>query len=261
MKMLSLFRSELYQIRKTLAVKLLFLVITIVSVIMGIRETSAGYIKEIQEIGQDYILYLGGNLSGSMGDYAMAVLLAGLLAAWIISSGFENRTIQEAASYGRSRTRIYWVKMSVYIMASVLICLVYWFVTCIPLFIKNGTGTEDIVKNLCHPGYISGMLVSCILAYISVFAICGVIAFMVQKASITIGICIIGISLGFTLIRGVLPESLVKIINYTPAGLFERVLKLDLSWSDIIVTSCVSIAWIIITGVAGLYKFKTTELK
>ncbi len=53
--MFSLFRSELYQIRKNLAVKILFLFVIITSVFLGIQEASDSYDAEYKEIGRDYI--------------------------------------------------------------------------------------------------------------------------------------------------------------------------------------------------------------
>ena len=75
------------------------------------------------------------------------------------------------------------------------------------------------------------------------------------------GICIIGITLEFTIITKALPESLSGMLNYTPVGLSGQVLKLDVSWNDIIKTSLTSIAWIIGISTAGLLKFQKTELK
>ena len=105
------------------------------------------------------------------------------------------------------------------------------------------------------------MLFAGSLAYLSIFAICAVIAITTQKTSITMGICIISITFGFTIITKALPESLSGMLNYTPVGLSGQVLKLDVSWNDIIKTSLTSIAWIIGISTAGLLKFQKTELK
>lgn len=259
--MMGLFRSEVYQIRKTLAVKMLFLFILLTSVFLGIRESGASYATEIKEAGWDYLLYGGGSLLSSMEDYSLVVLLASLLAGWMVSSAFETRTIQEAVCYGKSRTKVYLVKVVTYLITSFLMCLVVWTGGSIFIFIKNGIGTQEVVGNLCQWNYIAGMLFAGILAYLSIFVICGVIAFITQKTSITMGICIIGIAFGFNIITALLPESLLKIVNYTPAGLYRQVLKMDVSFNDIIRTSCISAAWIVAICAAGLWKFKRTELK
>ena len=259
--MLSLFRSECYQIRKTLAVKILFLFIIVISIFFGIRETSESYVTEVNENGWPDLAYGGGNLLSSMEDYSLVILLASLLAAWIISSAFETRTIQEAVCYGKGRTKVYIVKMAVYMIVSLLMCLVLWAGESIFVFIKNGIGTEEVVHNLSRWDYIARMVFAASLAYTSLFAICGVIAFIIQKASITMGVCIIGIAFGFKMVTSILPESLENIINYTPAGLCYQVLKLDVTFSDIIRTSCISVIWIIVICAAGLWKFRKAELK
>ena len=69
--MFSLFRSELYQIRKNLAVKILFLFVIITSVFLGIQEASDSYDAEYKEIGRDYINYGGGRLLSDMSDGAL----------------------------------------------------------------------------------------------------------------------------------------------------------------------------------------------
>lgn len=259
--MFSLFRSELFQIRKNLAVKILFLFVIITSVFLGIQEASDSYAAEYKEIGRDYINYGSGNLLSSMNDYPLATLLASLLAGWMVSQSFENRTIQEAVSYGKSRTKIYIVKIIMYFIVSIFTCLAMWTAGSIFVFMKNGIGTQEITGNLCRWDYLFGMVFAESLAYLSIFAICGVIAIITKKTSITIGICIIGITLGFTIITRALPESLSCVLNYTPVCLSGQVLKLDVSWNDIIKTSLASIVWIIGISTAGLLKFQKTELK
>lgn len=259
--MFSLFRSEFYQVRKNLAVKILFLFVLFTSVFMGIQGASDSYAAEYKEIGRDYVNYGGGSLMNGMGDYALAILLASLLAGWMVSQSFENRTIQEAVSYGKSRTKIYLVKIITYFIVSIFTCLAMWTAESIFVFIKNGTGTQEITGSLCGWDYILGMVFAESLAYTSIFSICGVIAVLTQKTSITMGICIIGIALGFTIITKALPASFSSILNYTPVCLSSQVLKLDVGWNDIIKTSLVSIIWIIVINTAGLLKFKKTEVK
>lgn len=259
--MISLLRSEWYQIRKTLAVKIQFLVILVISVILGISETGASYSDRIKSAGHNYLLYGGGSLLSSMEDAGLVIILAGLLSCWIISSAFETRTIQEAICYGKSRTKVYMAKMAVYGIVSILMCLVLWFAGSVPVWIKYGTGTQDVVGNLYNWKYMAGMVISGSIAYLSIFVICGVVAFLTQKTSVTMGICIIGIAFGFTIIVSILPDSLVKLITYTPIGLYHNVLKLDVSWSDIFKTGFISIIWIIVICMAGLWKFKKIELK
>lgn len=259
--MISLLRSEWYQIRKTMTVKMQFLVVLVISLFLGISETGASYSDRVKSAGWDYLLYGGGSLLSSMEDAGLVIILVSLLACWIISSAFETRTIQEAICYGKSRTIVYLAKMAVYCIVSIAICLVVWSAGSVPIFIKYGIGTQDVVGNLCNWEYVAGMVIASGLAYLSIFVICGVVAFLTQKTSITMGICIIGISFGFTVIASVLPDSLVKLINYTPIGLYHNVLKLDVSWYDIFKTSFISIIWIIVICVSGLWKFKKTELK
>ncbi len=259
--MLSLFRSEFYQIRKSLVIKIQFLFIFAISVFLGLREAGTSYANEVKEAGWNELLCGGGSLLSSMKDYSLAILLASLLAAWIISQSFETRTVQEAICYGKSRTKVYLVKMAVYFIVSAVNCLVIWIFGSLFVFMKYGIGTEEVIKNLSRWDYLAGMLIAGSIAYLSIFAICGVIAFITQKTSITIGICIIVVAIGFNILSSVLPEPLANIINYTPAGLCNQVLDIDVTFGDIIKTICISIIWIVLICTAGLWKFRKAELK
>lgn len=124
--MLSLLRSEWYQVRKMLSVKITFAITLIASVIFGFRMT----------------------------DGAACLLLASLFAGWLISAAFENRTIQEAISYGKSRTKVYCAKMSLFVLVVNGLCLVYWFGSSMAAFVKYGLGTREIAGNLFCCGFI-----------------------------------------------------------------------------------------------------------
>ena len=259
--MLSLLRSEWYQVRKALTVKIVFGITLVASLIFGFKMISESYVEQIQEIKGQYVLYGGGSLCGSMEDGAACLLFVSLFAGWMTGTAFENRTIQEAISYGKSRTKVYWAKMLTFLTVCIGICLVYWFGGSIPAFLKNGLGTEKNVGNLCHINYIIGVLIAGILAYASVFSICGLVGFLTRKTGATMGICFVAILFGGNLLVMVLPESILRIINYTPLGLCKQVLKMDVQWADIWKTSCISLVWIAIICSIGLWKFKKTELK
>lgn len=258
--MISLLRSELYSIRKTAAVRLTFIIMALTSVIFGIQQTSPADIQEYKDAGWNDMLYFGGNLCSGMND-AATIFTAALLAAWIISQSFENRSIQEAVCYGKSRTKVYITKMFIFLLSATITGIVYWVGGSIPMYLENGMGTEEVSGNLCHPSYVAGMLISGCLAYISIYAICGVTAFIARKTSIAMGICIIVISFGFKIILQVLPGSIAELAKYTPVALYSQVLKTDVTWDEITKTGIISLIWIFIICAAGLWKFKKAELK
>lgn len=259
--MLSLLRSEWYQVRKALSVKITFGIILIVSVIYGFNMTNENYFETYKTLDQEYLLFGGGSLSSSMSDGGASLIFASLFAGWLIGAAFENRTIQEAISYGKSRTKVYWAKMLTFLCIVTGLCLVYWFGCSMTAFLKYGLGTPEVVGNLCNIEYIVGMVFAGILAYISLFAICGLIGFLNRKAGATMGICFVSILFCGNLLTLIVPESIKKIINYTPLGLYNQVLKRDVQWGDICRTSCVSLIWIAVICSIGLWKFKKTELK
>lgn len=259
--MLSLLRSEWYQVRKALSVKITFGLILLASLIFGLNEISQASAERLMESGGLYRLYGAGSLCSSMEDGATGLLFASLFAGWLITAAFENRTIQETVSYGIGRSKVYIAKLLMFSFVVTTLCLIYWFGSSIPTFLKNGVGDPDTVGNLCHIEYIAGMVLAEILACNSLFSVCGFIGFWSRKSGITIGICIAGILAGGNLFAMFLPDAVMKIINYTPLGLYKQVLKLDLQWTDIWKTSFVSLAWIVIIYGIGLWRFQRVELK
>lgn len=259
--MLSLLRCEWYQVRKSLSLKIIVIIIVVASAIFGIKFTDAAYVSQIKAWDEMYILYCGGSICGSMGDGAMALLLASLFAGWMIGTSFENRVIQESISYGKKRSSVYLAKMLMYSIVVTMLCLIYWCVRALPAGFKNGLGTADICGNLSQIPYIIGMVAAGSIAYISLFTICGIIAFFTRKTGATMGICFVGVLLGGNLLSSILSEDIIKIINYTPLGLYHHVLKLDVTWFDICQTVGISLIWIILLWAVGYFKFQKTELK
>ncbi|MDE6744278.1 MAG: ABC transporter permease [Lachnospiraceae bacterium] len=259
--MLSLLRCEWYQVRKSLSLKITVIILVVASVIFGCKITDAANISNIKAWDQMYLLYFGGGVYSAMSDGAMALLVASLFAGWMIGGSFENRMIQESISYGKKRSSVYLAKMLMYSIVVIMLCLIYWCFTALPAGLKNGLGTADICGNLVQIHYIIGMVAAGSMAYISVITICGVIAFFVRKTGATMGICFVGILFGGNLLASILSEDIIKIVNYTPLGLYRHVLKLDVTLFDICQTVMISLFWIILFWTIGYLKFQKTELK
>lgn len=259
--MLSLLRSEWYQVRKALPVKLTMLVTLAGSVIFGFRLISESNFETLKALDERYILYGGGSLCSMISDSAGALLLASLFAGWVISRGFENRVIQESISFGKQRRTVFLAKMLMYFLVVAAACLIYWLGTSIPAFIKNGLGTSEICGNLCRPVYIAGVTLAGILSYISICSICGVVAFWSRKVGVTMGICFAAILFGGNLLAALLSERVMKFVNYTPLGLYRMVTKLDVTGADIFLTIGLSLLWTgLICGI-GYWGFRKAELK
>ena len=256
----SLLRSEWYQIRKTVWIKLTYLITIIVGLVVGCNMMGESYVQYFKESHKEYMLYVGGNLMGGMEDRATCFLFSGLFAGFIISSAFENRMIQDAISCGKSRTKVFLAKMGVYLLIVTGACMAYWFSSAVASH-KNGLGTFEMAGNLSQVKYVVGMVFAATLAYVSLFSICGVIAFLNRKIGATIGICMVVILFGGSLLSSILPDSLQKYVSYTPLGLYQSVLKLDVTGMDVLKTSVISLVWIVVICGIGLWKFRKTELK
>lgn len=259
--MLSLMRSEWYQIRKMLSVKITFAIILVASIVFSFQMFQPDSLDYIQSTGQMYELYGGGELCNTISDSAACLLLASLFAGFLISTGFENRTIQTAVGCGKSRTKVYLVKMLNYILVVTFLSMVYWFGSSTAMFLKNGLGSSDVVGNLNQIPYIAGMVIAAAIAYASLYAVCGVIAFFSQRTGMTLGICFLGILFGGRLLALLLPETAIAWVNLTPLGLYQRVLTLDVSVETILQTSLLGILWTSAICGIGWWKFKRTGLK
>lgn len=255
--MLSLLRSEWYQVRKSLYLKITIVVIAVSSVWFGSDFTDASHVH----MSHLYTLYWGGSICQWMCDSAMGLLLASLFAGWMIGGSFENRVIQESISYGKKRSAVYLAKMIMYSLAATMVCLFYWCSAAVPAGIINGMGTEEICGNLSHVSYLIGMVAVGSLAYISLFMVCGVVAFCVRKTGSTMGICFVCILAGGNLLASMVPEKIAEIIRYTPLALYTHVTKTDVTWFDIGQTAGISLIWILFFGTVGYLKFRKTELK
>lgn len=253
--MLSLLRCEWYQARKSLSLKLAIVLILVLCLWFGSKFTDAANVSNVQT------LYLGSAIGEWMCDSAMGLLLASLFAGWMIGGSFENRVIQESVSYGKKRSAVYLAKMIMYSLVVTVLCLLYWCAAAVPAGIKNGMGTEEICGNLSHISYMIGMIAAGSIAYISLFVVCGVIAFCTRKTGTTMGICFVCILVGGNFLAMMVPEKIAEIIRYTPLALYTHVTKTDVTWFDIWQTVGVSIIWIILFGMAGYLKFRKTELK
>ena len=259
--MLSLMRSECYQIRKMLSVKITFMIILVASVIFSFQTFQPDYVDYMQSNDRMYELYGGGGLCSVMEDSAACLLLASLFAGFLISAGFENRTIQTAVSCGKSRTKVYLAKMFSYIMVVTLLSMVYWFGSNTSVFLKNGLGSSTVVGNLNRLPCIAGMVIAASIAYASLYAICGVVSFFSRKVGMTMGICFLGILFGGRMVTLLLPEAAINWINLTPLGLYQRVLTLDVSAEAILQTCLLGILWTTAICCIGWWKFKRTGLK
>lgn len=246
--MLSLLRSEWYQIKKSLPVKVTFIIMLITPLIL-----------EFQKLG-DGPAYGGDSLCSWMND-GVGMVTACLFAGWLISTSFENRTIQEAISYGKSRAKVFWAKMLMFLAACTAVFLIYPIAGSLPSFLRYGLGTAEKVGNLCRADYIAGMLISGTLAYCSLFALCGMLAFFIRKTGNTMGISIVVILFGGNFLAMLLPENVQTIMNYTPFRLYSQVLSQAVQWADIWRTACLGLIWIAVICGITLWKFKRTELK
>lgn len=259
--MFSLLRGEWFCLWKSTAIRVTFLIVAALSVFMGFYMINGDEFDTYYKAGNEYLRYGGGNLMGQMADSSTCLLVVSLLAGWLISESFDNRTIQGAVSFGKSRAKVYIAKMSMFFLASILFCLVLWLGSSIPVFLQGGLGTPEVVGNLCEVKYIVGMVIAGTMAYMSLFAVCGIIGFFCRKAGAAIGICLLVIVFGVRMFELLLPEALRQYICYTPLGLYMEVLKTDIGWTDIIKTGSIGIVWTVVICGIGLWNFRKTELR
>lgn len=254
--MLSLMRGEWYQARKSFAVRLV-LVCTIIVGVWFERMAQEYYIANNQ---LEYAT-VGGCLCSMMQDTAMCLLYASVFAGLMIGGAFENRTIQSEICSGKKRTYVYLAKMVMYLLVVTVLSLAYWFSGAVVIGLRYGLGTSELIGNLSKPEYLVGMVIACVLANMSLSAICGMIGFMIRKTGVVMGVCFALILAGGNLLAALLPENVSKYFEYTPFRLAYRVLKYDLTWGEIGTTCLFSLLWIGFILGFGIWRFQRTELK
>ncbi|AHZ14668.1 ABC transporter permease [Bacillus velezensis] len=232
--MMNLIQSDLYKLRKSKAIKILFLIMWVAAAVVAL----VSYLVAQGKIDQE----LSGPLSG-LTDIMMVAIVGPFLAGVYICGDFDNKTIHDAiSSCGISRLVVIISKAIVYYLIVMLMLVPYVVVTLIAfatgaefsqpfaasvflsiLANENGLDLTPLVF-----GKMIVIMIVMLLVYASEMTVCVLLSFLFRKSSLVI-FTGFGLILVLQILGGLGSKSDVvnNILSYTPFSIGSSVLTMD----------------------------------
>lgn len=262
--MFNLIRADLYSIRKSKVIKILFCIVSVCSITMAV-------VSHLMAVGK-VSLDSAGNAS-ALGEPMMMSLIGAVLAGVFICGDFENKTIHDAISCGSGRRTIIVSKAISYFIVIAFMMIPYFVVTIIGvcmdfeytlymrssfLGILSNVSSIEVASQMIFK--ILAITLTLMLVYASQMSICVALSFLIRKSILTVGICF-GIPLLINLIMGLgnNVQILADFFSYTPFTM--GYITLDAAASDFIKPIVVSIGFIIVLLAITYSGFRKSEVK
>lgn len=265
--MFNLIRADLFKLRKSMAIKVLFGITTVSAVLMAMMA---------YWIPQSKIEASMTGIGFMFSDVNMISILGAVIAGIFICGDFDNKTIHDTIANGSSRGTVIVSKTIVLGCALAFILLPYAIITGIAL----GTGSEfnmgsvavgflhlltseagttllasDIVKLLA-------VILTLIIVYFAQLSICVPLAFLLRKP-----VLVVPIYYGFSILTAQLSRLadsspvFDRIFSSTPYGGNHTFITLETVAGDFFKAIAVSLAFIIIIIAITYGMFRRTEIK
>lgn len=265
--MINLIRADLFKMRKSKAIKILFGITTVSAVIMAVM----AYLIPQGKIDP--------NMSGMafmFSDISMMNILGAVIAGVLICSDFNNKTIHDAIATGSSRSTVIVSKAIAFFCAIAVLLLPYAIITGIAL----GTGYEFSIgkgvlgfMNLMTTdggtgfsaseiGKLLAVMITLIIVYMSQLSVCVLLAFVLKKP-----VFVVAINYGFSILWGQLTilrdssQVFKSIFDCTPFGGNYAFITLDTGIGDIFKAITVSLIFIIVMLAITYSAFRKSEIK
>jgi ABC-2 type transport system permease protein len=264
--MYNLIFADLFKLRKSIAIKILFGITTISAVAMAV------------------IAYLipQGKLDSSMSgigflfsDVNIMTILGGVVAGIFICGDFDNKTINQAVASGYGRSTLLISKMFVFFFAIVLLLIPYIIVTGIAISIgykfNMGVGlcflnllTQEAGKtfSVLEIWKLLVIMITLILVYLAQLSICVPLSFALKKPVLVVSICY-GIQILYPQLIGIgsIYPVIHDVLNYFPYGEPFIFLTLITKSGDILRTAFLSVIFIILMISITSFVFRKSEIK
>lgn len=265
--MLNLIQADLYKLRKSLAIKILFAITTICAAAMAViallipsGQMDAG----LSNIG---FLFSDANIISILGGTAAGVFICG---------DFDNKTLHDAIANGYSRFAVMASKTAVLGIAVVLLLLPYAVVTGISLGTGSTFSMGSVAVGFLHlltsgegsslpanavPGLLA-VIVTLMIVYAAQLSICVPLAFLIRKP-----IFVVAITYGFSILTGQLMQlserfpGFERLFSATPYGGRYLFVTLDTAAGDIVKAIAVSLIFIAVMLGLTYSVFRKSELK
>lgn len=253
--MLNLIRCEFLKLRKSMAFKVILVIIFVYGTMMTITNI-------IQVTPTTPTNGISAFLFALAEQSSIVIIMGAVMAGIFICTDFENRTLQNAIACGHSRMTLLISKAIAYFLSMSLIMIPYPIIIGVSISIHNGFGMslsfEILLKLLLS-------MISIIFINIVGLSVCVFLAFMIRKSGAVIGSCI-GVLALINVVIGVLSRvsnEIQPVLKYFPSitGLGNSVLTQQANYGVFISAIFISLLYmgiiLVITG--GI--FRRAELK
>lgn len=265
--MLNLIQADLYKLRKSTSMKILFGITTACAVIMSVF----AYL-----IPQDKIDVSLTGLGFMFSDINVISILGGIIAGIMICGDFDNKTIHDSIANGNGRGTVIMSKASVLAIALAVILIPYAVITIILLGTGSEYGMGSVAVGFLHlltsestsalSGAefvkIIGLILTLIIVYAAQLSICVPLAFLLKKP-----IFVVAIYYGFSILSAQLIKlsenspAFDRIFSLTPYGGKHAFVALDASAGELFQTLLISLAFIALMVVVTYGSFRKSEIK
>ncbi|SEW35772.1 ABC transporter permease [[Clostridium] fimetarium] len=265
--MLNLIQADLFKMRKSPVIKILFGITTLCAIVMTIM----AYLIPQGVIGDKYT-----GIGFLFSDLNVISILGAVLAGILICGDFENKTIHEAVTSGCNRGAIIVSKAVVFFSALAFILIPYAIITGIAL----GTGakfdmgavsagflnilSKDSGIALSASGILKilAAMLTLMLVYMAQLSLCVPLAFVLKKPVLVV-VNYYGLSIGSGQLAILSSSSpvLKNILSWTPFGGNYSFLTMNSGPGDLLKAIVVCFICIIIMIVIAFSLFRKSEIK
>lgn len=265
--MINLIQADLYKLRKSTTIKILFIVTSLCAIIM----TTFAYLIPQGKISESYT-----GLGFLFSDVNIMSILGAAVAGIFICGDFDNRTIHDAIASGCSRIAIICSKAITFFVAIILLLLPYGIVTAISLFSGANFGMNSVGVGFLHMLALDSQTVldlpvlfkmiavtlTLILTYVAQLSLCVPLALLCKKPVI-----VIVIYYAFTIFTAQLynlkniSQVLKKLASYTPYAGNHIFLTLDSQANNFAKTIIVCLVFIVVMITITYSIFRKSEVK
>ena len=265
--MLNLIRADLYKMRKSTAIKILFAITTVCAIIM----TIFAYLIPQGKISESYT-----GIGFLFSDINIMSILGAAVAGVFICGDFDNKTIHDAIASGCSRVAIICSKAITFFIAIILLLLPYAIITGIALLsgVKFGMGSVGVgflnmlaidsgtAFDVSSFFKMLAVMLTLILVYVAQLSLCVPLALIFKKP-----VVVSVVYYAFTLLcaqlygLGSASEGFKNIASYTPYGGTHTFLALNAQAGDLGKAIIVSLVFIAVMIAVTYSVFRKSEIK
>ena len=265
--MLNLIQADLFKMRKSSVIKILFGITTVCAIIMAIM----AYLIPQGKIGNQYT-----GIGFLFSDIDIISILGAVIAGVFICGDFENKTIHNAITSGFSRGAVIVSKAIVFISALAFILLPYAIITGIAMstgarfdmgavsvgflniLSKDSTITFSVLVFL---KMLAAML-TLIIVYMAQLSICVPLALVIKKPVLVVAIYYgLSICSGQLAALGSSSAVLKNILSWTPFGGNYSFVTVNSSVEDLFKAIAICVVSIIVILVITFSIFRKSEIK